>query len=43
MQCLAPLRCGLGSDQISDALGGGQVHLPVKEGTAREFPGFCLA
>jgi hypothetical protein len=43
MQCLAPLRRSLGGDQIGDALGCGQIHLPVKEGTAREFPGFCFA
>jgi hypothetical protein len=43
MQCLAPLRCGLGGDQIGDTLGGGQIHLAVKEGAARKFAGLCLA
>jgi hypothetical protein len=43
MQCLAPLRRSLGGDQIGDTLGGGQIHLTVKEGAARKFAGLCLA
>jgi len=43
MQRLAALRRGLGSNQISDALGGGQVHLAMQKGAAGEFAGLGLA
>ena len=38
-QGLAPLGLGLGVDQIGEALGRGQVELPVLEGAAGEFAG----
>ena len=42
-QSLFALRLGFRLDQISQPLGGGQIHFPVLESTPGEFSGLCHA